>query len=293
MSFDNQYRPSGFNFLPPVTKNIIIINVLVYLLTLMLYQTQHIDLNKYLGLHYFTAPDFKPHQFITYLFMHATHGPFGGIEFRHILFNMFGVFIFGQVLENLWGPKRFLIFYILTGLGAALTQYVIIHFSISPVIESIQAVQDNLSIKSFEALVNSREFQSNVSYDFIGYYDIFVNQYNAAVNTNPAKALSLASQFLLDYKNDYLNSQVVIGASGSLFGLLGAFGFLFPNRMLYLYFFIPVKAKWLVIGYGLIELFTGLSNKAGDNVAHFAHLGGLAVGLLIVYIWRRDRTHFY
>jgi membrane associated rhomboid family serine protease len=206
---------------------------------------------------------------------------------------MFGVFIFGQVLENLWGPKRFLIFYILTGLGAALTQYVIIHFSISPVIESIQAVQDNLSIKSFEALVNSREFQSNVSYDFIGYYDIFVNQYNAAVNTNPAKALSLASQFLLDYKNDYLNSQVVIGASGSLFGLLGAFGFLFPNRMLYLYFFIPVKAKWLVIGYGLIELFTGLSNKAGDNVAHFAHLGGLAVGLLIVYIWRRDRTHFY
>jgi membrane associated rhomboid family serine protease len=293
MNFDNQYRPSGFNYLPPVTKNIIIINVLVYLLTLMLYQTQHIDLNKYMGLHYFTAPDFKPHQFITYLFMHATHGPFGGIEFRHILFNMFGVFIFGQVLENLWGPKRFLIFYILTGLGAALTQYAIIHFSISPFLDTIQAVQDNLSIKSFEALYNSHEFQSNMSFDSYNTFESFVNQYNAAVSANPSKALSLASQFLLDYKNEFLNTQVVIGASGSLFGLLGAFGFIFPNRLLYLYFFIPIKAKWLVIGYGLIELFTGLSNRPGDNVAHFAHLGGLAVGLLIVFIWRKDRTHFY
>lgn len=293
MSFDNQYRPSGFSFLPPVTKNIIIINVLVYLLTLMLYQTQHIDLNKYLGLHYFTAPDFKPHQFITYLFMHATHGPFGGIEFRHILFNMFGVFIFGQVLENLWGPKRFLIFYILTGLGAALTQFVIIHFSISPFINELNSLNNHLTLDSFSKFMTSNSvYKYNPSF-FLPEFNSFVDQFNSNANSNPTKALSLASQFILDYKNSVLNANVIIGASGSLFGLLGAFGFIFPNRYLLIYFLFPIKAKWFVIGYGLIELFTGLSNNPGDNVAHFAHLGGLAVGLLIVFILRKDRSHFY
>lgn len=285
MSFNDQYRPGGFSFLPVVTKNIIIINVILFALTYLLHSAQQIDLNDYLGLHYFAAPLFKPHQFITYLFMH------GG--FSHILFNMFGVFIFGQVLEQIWGPKRFLIFYILTGLGAALTEYAIVHFSIAPLLNSIRAVQESMSIESFQTLVNSPEFQSKLSYEFYPQFESFRNNYNLSINDNPAKALSLASQFLIDYKNNFLNSQVVIGASGSLFGLLGAFGMLFPNRLLYLYFFIPVKAKWLVIGYGLIELFSGLSNKPGDNVAHFAHLGGLAVGLVIVLIWRKDRTQFY
>lgn len=285
MSFNDQYRPGGFSFLPVVTKNIIIINVLFFVLTLFLQNTQGIDLTKYLGLHYHSAPDFKPHQFITYLFMH------GGVS--HILFNMLGVFIFGQVLENTWGPKRFLIFYILTGLGAALAQYVIIHFSISPLLDSIQYVQEHLSIKTFETLANSPEFQGKVTYDFVPIYDSFVNNYNDALHNNPSKALSLASQFLLDYKNNYLNAQVVVGASGSLFGLLGAFGMLYPNRLLYLYFFIPIKAKWVVIGYGLMELFSGISNNPNDNVAHFAHLGGLAVGIIIVLIWRKDRNHFY
>jgi membrane associated rhomboid family serine protease len=285
MSFNDQYRPGGFSFLPVVTKNIIIINVILFALTYLMHSAQQIDLNDYLGLHYFAAPLFKPHQFITYLFMH------GG--FSHILFNMFGVFIFGQVLEQIWGPKRFLIFYILTGLGAALTEYAIVHFSIAPLLNSIRAVQESMSIESFQTLVNSPEFQSKLSYEFYPQFESFRNNYNLSINDNPAKALSLASQFLIDYKNNFLNSQVVIGASGSLFGLLGAFGMLFPNRLLYLYFFIPVKAKWLVIGYGLIELFSGLSNKPGDNVAHFAHLGGLVVGLVIVLIWRKDRTQFY
>ena len=124
MSFDNQYRPSGFGYLPVVTKNIIIINGIMFLATLAL-GTKGIDLNKYFGLHYYLSSDFKPHQFITYIFMHGS--------FTHILFNMFGVYIFGQVLEQVWGPKRYLIFYIVTGLGAALMQYVILHFQISEV----------------------------------------------------------------------------------------------------------------------------------------------------------------
>lgn len=242
MSYNDPYRPSGFGYLPVVTKNIIIINVLLFVLTLILQQTQHIDLNKYLGLHYHLASDFRPHQFVTYLFMH------GG--FSHLLFNMFGVYIFGQVLEHTWGPKRFLIFYIVTGLGAATAQYIINHFQITEVLTEV----------------------------------------NHIIQTSSDRAEVID---LMEQKEFYLNNNVIIGASGSLFGLLGAFGMLFPNRLLYLYFFIPVKAKWLVIGYGAIELVSGLSNNPMDNVAHFAHLGGLFVGLIMVLIWRRDRTHFY
>ncbi|MEO6303935.1 MAG: rhomboid family intramembrane serine protease [Bacteroidia bacterium] len=287
MNFNNQYRPGGFGGLPVVTKNIIIINVIMYLLTMVLIKTQGIDLTEYLGLHYYQAPQFKPHQFITYIFMHSTS------DFSHILFNMLAVYIFGQVLEQTWGPKRYLIFYILTGLGAALAQYVVIYFSVAPFIDSIELVQNNLNGESINNFLNTSEFQNSLSHGNFGIYDTFVQQYNKAVQENSPRALSLASQFLLDYKNQSLNEHVIVGASGSLFGLLGAFGMLFPNQMLYLYFFIPVKAKWLVIAYGAFELFSGLRSNPGDNVAHFAHIGGLIVGIIIVLIWRKDKQHFY
>lgn len=285
MNFNNQYRPGAFGGLPVVTKNILIINVVFFLLTIALQSTQNIDLAKYLGLHYPTAPDFKPHQFVTYIFMHGS--------FSHILFNMLAVYIFGQVLEQVWGPKRYLIFYILTGFGAALAQYIVIYFSVGPLIDSIEATQNNLTGESINALLNSLEFQNSMSSQTFPIYESFVEQYNNAVKVSPPRALSLASQFLLDYKNEYLNQNVVVGASGSLFGLLGAFGMIFPNRMLYLYFLFPVKAKWLVIGYGALELFSGLRSNPGDNVAHFAHIGGLVVGIIIVLIWRKDKQHFY
>ena len=245
MSFNNQYRPNNFGNLPVVTKNIIIINVLLYVATLLLIKTKNIDLTDYLGLHYYLAPEFKPYQFITYIFMHDTN------SFTHILFNMIGVYMFGQMLENVWGPKRYLIFYILTGLGAAIAQYVIMHFQITGYLTEI-----NLQIEQYK---------------------------------DSAAAVSQ----LIENKAYLLKSMVVVGASGSLFGLLGAFGLLFPNTLLYLYFFIPVKAKWLVIGYGAFELFSGIRNNPGDNVAHFAHIGGLAVGLILVLIWRRDKKQFY
>jgi membrane associated rhomboid family serine protease len=202
-----------------------------------------VDLTKYFGLHYYLADDFKPHQFVTYIFMH------GG--FTHILFNMFGVYIFGQALEQVWGPKRYLIFYIVTGLGAALAQYVVMHFQANEII----------------AWYNERIELPGISSDI--------------------------KSTLIENKFADLNRQVIVGASGSLFGLLGAFGMLFPNRELYLYFFIPVKAKWLVIGYGALELISGWRNDPMDNVAHFAHLGGLFVGVVLVLLWRKNRTHFY
>jgi len=243
MSFNNnEYRPSGFGYLPVVTKNIIIINVIMFLASMIL-QTRGIDLTKYFGLHYYLADDFKPHQFVTYIFMHS--------GFQHILFNMLGVYIFGQVLEQVWGPKRYLIFYIVTGLGAALAQYIIMHFQIS---HTLDMVNQELALPSMSAYDKSE---------------------------------------LINQKYDYLNRHVIVGASGSLFGLLGAFGMLFPNRELYLYFLFPIKAKWLVIAYGAFEIFSGLRSDPGDNVAHFAHIGGLIVGVILVLLWRKDRNHFY
>ena len=244
MDFNRQYRPSGFGYLPTVTKNIIIINVILYLATILLIKTKNFDLTSYLGLHYYLAPDFKPHQFITYIFMHSVSDP------MHIIFNMLGVYMFGQVLEQVWGPKRFLIFYLVTGLGAALAQYIVMHVEIQGVLSE---VNNNISLID-----------------------------------NPA----LKGEWI-EQKYAYLNRHVIVGASGSLFGILGAFGLLFPNTELLIYFLFPIKAKWLVILYGAFELYSGIKNSVGDNVAHFAHIGGLVVGLILVLIWRKDRKHFY
>jgi membrane associated rhomboid family serine protease len=239
----NEYRPGGFGYLPVVTKNIIIINVILFAATQLLANTKGIDLTDYFGLHYHLASSFKPHQFITYIFMHG--------NLSHIFFNMFGVFIFGQVLEQVWGPKRYLIFYLLTGLGAALTQYLIMHYEITKVLSMVNDEIDNGGLSAGEIIER------------------------------------------INWKSEYLNRHVIIGASGSLFGLLGGFGMLFPNRHLYLYFFFPIKAKWLVTFYGLLELVSGLRNDQMDNVAHFAHIGGLLVGIILVFAWRKDREHFY
>jgi membrane associated rhomboid family serine protease len=243
MDFNRQYRPSGFGYLPTVTKNIIIINVILYVATILLINTKGFDLTSYLGLHYYLASDFKPHQFITYIFMHS-------INPTHILFNMIGVYMFGQVLEQVWGPKRFLIFYLVTGLGAALAHYVVLHFQIQSVL-----------------LLENEKF--------------------ALMETAAEKA------DWIEQKYAYLNSHVVVGASGSLFGILGAFGLLFPNTELMIYFLFPIKAKWLVILYGAFEIYSGIKNNPADNVAHFAHIGGLVVGIILVLIWRKDRNHFY
>lgn len=238
----NQYRPGGFLQMPVVTKNIIIISVILFGATFLTQNSDSINLYDYLGLHHHLAPAFKPHQFVTYIFMHGS--------LMHIFFNMFGVYMFGQVLEQLWGPKRFLIFYIVTGLGAAVTQYMIMHFQIMDFLEAKNA------------------------------------EISAVIHDPALKAM------LIDQKYEILNLNVIVGASGSLFGMLGAYGLLFPNQLLYIYFLIPIKAKWLVIIYGGLELILGLNNQTGDNVAHFAHVGGLFVGVFLVLFWRRKNRYY-
>ncbi|MEO8760206.1 MAG: rhomboid family intramembrane serine protease [Bacteroidia bacterium] len=226
---------NNFGSLPTVTKNILIINVLLFGAT-FLFEKQGIDLTNLLGLHYFAAPAFKPFQFITYMFMHGS--------IMHIFFNMYAVFMFGSILENVWGPKRFLFYYIFTGLGAAAIQLLVYYIQLQPRLELYT-----------EALANTKDYYQQT--------------------------------MLIAQRGAELNQYIVVGASGSLFGLLIAFGMLFPNTELYMMFIpIPIKAKYFVMGYGAIELFSGIHNSSTDNVAHFAHIGGMLFGFILLMIWR-------
>ena len=233
------YRPGNFNELPVVVKNLLIINGLLFLATVSL-SNLGIDLVKIFGLHQFQSNDFRPHQLITHIFMHGS--------FTHLFFNMFALWMFGKILENIWGEKRFLIYYMITGIGAAF-----IH----------------LLISQYQIFSISNQIPELVSIAIEGKY-------------NPSIPLSK--------KLTQLIITPTVGASGAVFGLLLAFGMLFPNALLYLYFAIPIKAKYFVIGYGILELYAGISNNPADNVAHFAHLGGMIFGYILIKYWKKNTT---
>ncbi len=208
MSDFKYYRPDNF---PPIVKNLIIINVLVFIAQ-NLFDKQY-QLTHWLAMWAIDSPFFRPYQIVTHMF---THG-----SFSHILFNMFGLWMFGKVLENVWRAKRFLIFYLTCGIGAA--------------------------------------------------------------------AAHLAVEYFTG------GSGAAVGASGAIMGIFVAFGYLFPNTELFILFIpFPIKAKWAVIGFIVIDLFSGIANVSGDNVAHFAHLGGALTGFILVLIWNKsNRRRFY
>lgn len=288
---DNQYIPRGFSILPVVVKNLLILNGLFFLATISLGDDFRVSLNGFtyqglddlLGLHYFGAGKFQPFQLITYMFMHGS--------FTHILFNMFALWMFGNALENYWGPKRFLIYFIVTGLGAALTHYLVMYiFDLRPVLGTISVFLDHPTINGFNAFMNSENFKIATS-DLQEKFQVFAPQYNQLVQSNPEQALQSAVDFMVYYRAELLNAPVVIGASGAVFGILLAFGMLFPNSMVYIYFAIPIKAKYFVILYAAIELYSGFS-KTGSNVAHFAHLGGMVFGFFLILYWKKRMTFF-
>jgi membrane associated rhomboid family serine protease len=200
------------NAIAPVTKNLLIINFIVWI-ACRLTPGVPSSVTLWFGLQSFGTGGFAPYQLITYMFTHE--------EFSHIFFNMFALFMFGSVIERAWGTKRYLIYYLVTGIGAGLVQLLVWH---------IMGIQFGITI----------------------------------------------------------------GASGAVFGLLLAFGMLFPNAPLFLMFIpIPIKAKYMVIGYGLIEFFFGVFNRSGDNVAHFAHLGGMLFGIILILYWRKKENRYY
>lgn len=271
-----QFRPGGFTLLPPIVKNLLIINGLFFLATIALGNSFGIDLYRILGLHFPGAQNFAPYQFISYMFMH------GG--FTHLFFNMFALWMFGNVLENVWGPKRFLVYYLITGLGAALIHYAILYWQMLPTLRAVNAVLADPDHESIRAFIESEYFKI-VSHEINNNFRVFLRDYNSLINTAPNQAIVTAVNFLNQYRIDFLNAPVVVGASGAVFGILLAFGMLFPNSLIYLFFAIPIKAKYFVMIYGALELYFGIS-RPGSNVAHFAHLGGMIFGFLLIRYWK-------
>jgi len=268
----SQYSPQGFNILPPVVKNLLILNGIFYLATFALGNAFKINL---VGLHYWAADSFRPWQFITYMFMHDPN------NFTHILFNMFALWMFGYLLENVWGPKKFLFYYLFTGIGAALFHYVIWYFQFSPAIDAINVFVSHPSLDTFA------NFQHVSNFGMLDREHAMElnSQIISALSTNDYSSVKSAVEIMQEYRTALLNAPVVIGASGAVFGILLAFGMLFPNTLIYLYFFIPIKAKWFVIAYGAVELYSGVFNK-NEGVAHFAHLGGMIFGFILLMIWK-------
>lgn len=211
-----EYRPTGFSILPLVVKNLLIINGIMFLADIVLarygiYLGPHIDkLHQYhsgaLSLHSLGLTEFRPWQLLTYMFLHG--------NFEHLFFNMFALWMFGNTLENIWGAKRFLFYYLICGIGA-------------------------------------------------GVISMFIPGYH-----------------------------VTVGASGAIYALLLAFGMMFPNEYIYLYFLVPIKTKWFIIGMVAIELFEGLF-RTNDGIGHFAHLGGMLIGLIIILVWKKKGRLYY
>jgi len=205
------YRPSGFSFLPPVVKNLLIINGLAFFASIVFGRMGY-DVIGHFGLYLPASELFKPFQLVTHLFLHDTS------NLGHILGNMFALWMFGTPLENRWGSQRFLTYYFVTGFGAAALH---------------------------EAL----------------------------------------------YQMQSLALTPTVGASGAVFGLLLGFGMMYPNQQIYLYFLLPIKAKYFVAIYGLFELFNGVASS-GSSIAHFAHVGGMIFGFLLIRKWQSSRTRF-
>lgn len=282
-----EFRPTGFRILPPIVKNLLIINVIFFLATISLQQAFRVDLIDILGLHYFQAEKFNVSQYITYMFLHA--------GFAHIFFNMFALWMFGAVLENFWGPKRFLTYYVITGIGAALVHTVVLYFGIYPVIQGINDFLASPTIGQLQTFAGTHQFQVDkfITNEIWLKFEQF--RHNAALwelNPENLNAKAQVIQFMTEYKEHFLNLPVVIGASGAVFGILLAFGMTFPNEYIYLYFALPIKAKYFVIFYAALELWLGVANRSGDNVAHFAHLGGMLFGLILILLWRRKYKKF-
>ena len=241
----------GFFGLPPVVKNIIMINILMLLADYAAKSVFGIDLAMILGLYFPLSEQFKPLQIVSHIFMH------GG--FWHLFFNMYALYIFGQVLENVWGPKRFFIYYIITGLGAALIHETVIGFQYMQIAQSLS--YENLQQVLNEGTTLFKQGQ--------GFGDPDMLKLQMLLNTP------------------------TVGASGAVFGILLAFGVLFPNTQLMLLIPpMPIKAKYLVMIYGALELYLALT-QPGSNIAHAAHLGGMLFGYLMIRYWRKTTNTLY
>jgi membrane associated rhomboid family serine protease len=267
----SEFRPGRFEILPTVIKNLLIINALVFLAQNVLNPIIGDKMEDFLALHYWGSELFKPHQLITHLFMHGS--------MPHIFMNMLTLWMFGATLENIWGPKRFLIFYMACGLGAALCHMGVLTYENMRLSNDVHAFLDTPTASNFYILQQK--------------YDLTFRNYKLDHYPSTPEEMQATRVFLNGAVAEYRDT-ATLGASGAVYGILFAFGYLFPNAAIYLYFLFPIKAKYLVGFLIISELVSGFQNSAGDNVAHFAHLGGVLFSYLLLKSWNRNnRSNFY
>ena len=272
------YRSSFLGGIPPVVKNLLIINALVFFASSVMQSWFGIDLNQLAGMHFFMSKAFNPAQLVTYMFLHA--------NLSHIFFNMFAVYMFGRVLEQVWGSKRFLIYYMVTGIGAGVMQQIVQYIELKPFLDAVEFYMQNPSHEDLVVLL--RDYLHPASIEMARGIQEFTRSYDQMATSDPQGALQMSLDFVSRFKVEYLNAFVTIGASGAVFGILLAFGMLFPNTVLMLLFPpIPIKAKYFVMIYGAVELFYGVGNFRADNVAHWAHLGGMLFGFFMIRYWQK------
>jgi membrane associated rhomboid family serine protease len=277
-----QYRPSGFGWLTPVIKNLLILNALFFIARIAFRNAYGADLADLFGLRFPTADNFHFYQIITYMFLHG--------DFWHLFFNMFALWMFGKPIEERFGTKRFLIYYFVTGIGAAVIHYGVIWLHDLPgMFRYVDAFLANPDLYTLADVIE-------------GTPNVFNNPTKLLAEIRMAEQDPLAAQIIVNQsiealqalKINTINSFNVIGASGAVFGILLAFGMMFPNTLIYIYFAIPIKAKYFVMIYGALELFQGVRG-GGSNIAHLAHVGGMLFGFILIKLWNRKinrPTHY-
>lgn len=261
--------------LTPMVKNILLINVGIFIIQAIL----SLPLSQIFGLRVVFAEDFAPYQFITYMWI---HGGFG-----HILGNMFAVFIFGPLLEQVWGSKRFLTFYLICGIGAGVLYGVADFVEKLDLKSDTEAYLENPNPEAFSLFIVEHK---SPHYNLPRLAEFSDDYYDHSGNVAyQEQATSIVKDIYASMTN-----VPMVGASGAVFGILMAFGMLFPNTQLFLLFPpIPIKAKYLVLFYGLYEVYAEFSRMPGDNIAHLAHLGGMLIAFVLLKFWQKDSGRFY
>ena len=273
----NNYRTGPFSSIPMVIKNLLILNIVMFAITWLAEQKFGYNLGMLLGLHYPSSEYFKPFQLVTHMFMHGS--------FWHLFFNMFTLWMFGMAVETVWGPKRFFIYYMIVGLGAAA-------FYLG--VNAIQFHMIDVAAKDMLATASPDKFMAIIKTHFPQAYDAYLNDnfikdwYKNPGNIDFAKEAYKQIQMGLTQLMDI----PMVGASGAIYGVLLAFGMMFPNQNIYIYFLFPLKAKYMVIIFGLLEVYSGFS-QPGSQIAHFAHVGGMIFGFILIKYWRKRPSNLY
>jgi membrane associated rhomboid family serine protease len=271
----SNYRLSGFSILPPVIKNLIIINALCFAISYVMQSRFNINLNQLLGVYYPGSVHFRPFQFVTHIFMHADLG--------HLVSNMFSLWIYGAILENFWGGKKFLTYYMITAFGAALLHIGISSFEIFQLQDAVAAYTTSPNIDTFVRLIDKDPLmaRSDLISEFLGRWQL-----------NPDNPSFIQSSVdIVDAMVQRKMNIPTVGASGAVFGLMLGAALLFPNTIVFP-LFIPLK--YIAIIHGVEELYYGFMNNPMDSTAHFAHLGGMLFGFILIKFWNKtNRDTFY